>query len=103
MCRSRITLRLLRSPRLFGPKPIRGSKENYAAQDKSQIKQREPQQTENQNITCRDQDRRDENDKERAIHGFIWRYAPGRYCARLVSVSHKTTSVTFAPGGMPFS
>ena len=96
-------LRFLRSLRLFGPEPIRSSKENRASQDESQINQREPQQTENQNITYGDQDRRDENDKERAIHGFSWGYALGRYCARLVSVSHKITSVTFAPGGMPFN
>src|SRR6266849_2259400 len=54
---------------------------------------------------CHEQ-RWDHDNEKRSIHRltrFPNNYAPGRYCARLVSVSHKMTSVTRAPGGKSFN
>src|ERR671922_2094568 len=66
------------------------------------ISEPDPNRPQNKDVSRRHQRRGSENNQKSPIHASP-HYAPGRYCARLVSVSHKTTSVTFAPGGMPFN
>ena len=87
-------------------KPINRSKEKNHGDHQPRVPWCNSHRPEYNNVSCRHQQRRNRDNQKRAIHGltiFPIRYDPGRYCARLVSVSHKMTSVTRAPGGRSFN